>query len=85
MPIRLPFDRPLNADEQRGFSMACAAIAAMGRAMQRAPSLAPDGSLADALQSSRAHGAAIVAVATAFERTVGAGRLRRPDPLPGRV
>jgi hypothetical protein len=80
----LPLDRPLTVEEQRGFSMACAAIAQMGRAMQRAPSLAPDGSLADVLQSQRAHGAAIVAVATAFERTIGAGRLRRPEPLPGR-
>lgn len=78
--IRLPFDRDLTEEEQRGFSMACACMATMGRQMQIAPSLAPDGSLVDALQSARAHGAAIVTVATALERTIGQGRLRRPAP-----
>lgn len=82
--IRLPFDRPLNADEQRGFSIACACLATWGRQMAAAPSLAPDGSLADALSSPRAQGMMLVATATALERTLGQGALRRPRPLPGR-
>lgn len=77
---RLPFDRDLTPDEARGFAMACACMATMGRQMAQAPSLAPDGSLVDALQSARAHGMAIVAVASALERTIGQGLLRRPAP-----
>lgn len=77
---RLPFDRDLTPDEARGFSMACACMATMGRQMAAAPSVAPDGSLVDALQSARAHGLAIVAVASALERTIGQGLLRRPAP-----
>lgn len=76
--IRLPHDRQMTPDELRGFSMACACMATMGRQMAQAPSLAPDGSLVDALQSARAHGLAIVAVASALDRTLGQGLLRRP-------
>lgn len=76
----LPHDRQMNPDELRGFSMACACMVTMGRQMANAPSVAPDGSLVDALQSARAHGLAIVAVASALERTLGQGGLRRPSP-----
>ena len=75
----LPHDRPMTADEARGFSIACACMVTMGRQMANAPSTAPDGSLVDALQSARAHGLAMVAVATALERTLGQGALRRPS------
>jgi hypothetical protein len=81
MPIRLPFDRQLTPDEQRGFSIACACLVTWGRQMAAAPSLAPDGSLADALGSAQVQGMMLVATATALERTLGQGALRRPEPL----
>lgn len=76
----LPFGRDLTPEEARGFSIACACMATMGRQMASAPSVAPDGSMVDALQSARAHGMAIVAVASALDRTIGQGLMRRPSP-----
>lgn len=76
--IPVPYDRPMTEDERRGFSMACACIARMGRLLAAEPSVA--GPMTDVMRDARAQGRMLIAVSTAFDRQLGAAALARPRP-----